>query len=1025
MSRLAWVLAGTVVAGCLCGAARSCKGVEEARKFLEGLRDPQGGFGYYDTALEYLELMRSSPLVDQPFKDVIDYEAGVTLIAASQTVGEMPVRQGRLDQAEQYFKRFLAAHPEHPLVSSANTQLANLLVERGRIDVEQAARPSMPPAEKSRLAADARRLYGEAQKVLAELGKQLVEEHQKFPKVIDPRETKKLEQRDQVRRDLLQARLALAQVVEETAKTYPEGSKESTESLQAAAKKYHELYAKYDNYLAGLYARMWEGRCYKELGETAKAFEAFEDLLSQPSEPQAFRVLRNKALVLLLETALLPKVKAYKKALDGAQKWEEAARGSEESSPEGLAIKYLAGEAALEYAQMLTDKKDAATRKQMLAAARKRFGFVANFPGAYRKDAREAARRPELVGEDFVPPEPRNFAEARDRAGDALARTQDPKLKKEEIAAARQEAIKYYRIAMRMRTPDVTPDEVNVIRYYLAYLYYMSGDLYDAAVVGEFLARHYPNGTGGQQGARIALAAYVSLFNAAPPEDRQFEAERMTGIAEYITRQWQGEPLATEAWMTLIRTALSNNDLDKALGYLQKVPPDSPRRGEIELLTGQRLWATYLEAARKAEAERPAQPLLERMIEQAKKILKDGIDQMQKPVDDGGKVSGTLAAAVLSLAQIYIGADEPKKAVDWLENSKLGPLTLVARNDPVTQEGNFRVETYKAALRAYVAVHQVDKAQEMMKRLDALTKEGGDPEAGKKLTRIYISLGRELQDQLEALRNQGKGEQLQRVSVAFEGFLDRIREGEGNTFGSLNWVAETFYSLGAGFDPGGKLPAGEAETYYQKAADTYRNILTRCGDADFGAPPGAATSIKIRLARCLRRLGQYDQAMDLLVEVLRERNMMIDAQVEAAYVYQSRGKQDPRYYPLAISGGKRVEEKDGSITNLVWGWGKIAALVASSPKHEAIFHEARYNLARCRFEMALSKRTQEKAKLLKQAETDIRVVYRLYPKMGQGLSRAPGGKDWHDEYDDLLKEIQQLLDEKADGLKGLEARRTL
>jgi len=1026
-TRCRWLLVGLLATGCLLAAARPVGAVEEARKFLEGLRD-RDRFGYYDTVLEYLETIRSSPTVDQAFRDVIDYEAGVTLIAASQTAGETSVRQQHLDQAEQKFKRFLAEHAGHPLVSSAKTQLANLLVERGRLKTEQAARPATSAAEKAQLPAEARNLYGEAQKVLAELEKQLLEAHQKFPKVIDPKETKKIEERDQVRRDLLQARLALAQVVEEVAKTYEPGSQGNTENLKAAAAKYHEIYTKYEDLLAGLYARLWEGRCYKELGDTDAAFKAFEELLLQPSEPQAFRVLRNKALILLLETALLPKVKAYKKALDEAQKWEKAARGSEESSAEGLAIKYLAGETAVEYAKTLTDRKEAATRKQLLAEARRLFDFVGSFRGAYQKEAREAARRPELVGKDFVPPEPAGFAEARDRARDALDRMQGPNLKEEEIARARDEAIKYYRTAMGMRTAEVTADEMNVIRYYLAYLYYVSGDLYDAAVVGEFLARRYPNGTGARQGARIALAAYVTLFNAAPLDDRQFETDRMNGIAEYITQQWQGEALAAEAWMTLIRTALASNDLEKAEAYLQKVPADSPRRGEVEVMTGQRFWAAYLEGSRKAEGERPSQQLLEKMVEQAKKTLEDGIARMRKSVDSGGEISPTLAAAVLSLAQIYIGAGEPEKAIVWLEDPKIGALTLVAAKHPATTEGNFREETYKAALRADVAVQQVDKAKEAMKHLEELTKEGGNAEAGKKLTRIYISLGRELQQQLERLRSQQKTDQLAKVSEAFTSFLDRIREGEGNTFSSLNWVAETFLSLGAGFDPGGKTLASKAKDYYQKAADTYQKILQRCSEADFAAPEGAAASIKIRLARCLRRLGRddqakYDQAMDLLVGILQERSTMIDAQVEAAYVYQWRGEQDARYYPFAINGGKRIKKSDGTELNLVWGWGKIAALVAQSQKHESIFHEARYNLALCRFNMALSKRAEERTEMLRQAETDVRVVYRLYPKMGQGLYLEPGGEDWRQKYDDLLKKIQGVIGKKVDGLKGLEAAR--
>ncbi|MHC4177371.1 MAG: hypothetical protein ACYSWU_07685 [Planctomycetota bacterium] len=1026
-----WLLAGGVLAGCLSAATRPAAAVEEARKFLEALRDPQGEFRYYDTALEYLETMRTSPLVDQEFKDVIDYEAGVTLVTASRTIGDTSVRQKQLDQAEQKFKRFLAEHSKHPLASSANTQLANLLVERGRMKSEQALRPSASAAEKKQLPQEARKFYGEAQKVLGTLEEQLLQKHRTFPKVIDPRNTRQLDERDRVRKDLLQARLALAQVIEEVAKTYEPGSKESTETLKAAAKKYHELYTKYEDYLAGLYARMWEGRCYKELGDTEKAFEVLEDLLAQPSEPKEFRLLKSKTLILLLEMVLLPEVKQYKKALDEAQQWEKEARGAEESSPEGLAIKYLAGEAALEYAKTLKGKKNEDARRKVLADAKQFLDFVAGFPGEYQKKARDAARRQELVGKDFVPPEPANFAEASDRAADALYRSEDKDLKPEEAAEARAEAIEYFRMAIRMKTADVTPDAMNVIRYRLAYLYYMSDELYQAAAIGEFLALRYPNGTGARQGAQIALAAYVRLFNDAKPDDRQFEADRMIGIAEYITQLWQGEPLAAEAWKTLIRTALSSGDLDKAQEFLQKVPADSPGRGEIELMTGQRLWAAYLQASRKEEAERPSQQVLDKMVEQAQKTLEDGITRMRKSVDDEGEVSPTLAAAVLSLAQIYIGAAEPEKAVGRLEDPKIGALTLVAENHPAAGQGKFREETYKAALRAYVAVQEVDKAKEVMKQLEELTKEGGDAEAGKKLTRIYISLGRELQEQLERLRNEQKTDQLAKVSDAFRGFLDRIRQGEGNTFNSLNWVAETFFSLGAGFDPGGKTLAPQAKSYYEKAADTYRKILQRCGDDEFGAPEGATTSIKIRLAKCLRRLGpsdraKYKEAMKLLVEILQAKNTVIDAQVEAAYVYQAQGEQDARYYPFAIAGGKK---RKNSNVKVVWGWAKIAALIASSrnpsPRHESIFHEARYNLALCRFEMAKSKRKkQEQVDLFKTAETDIRVVHRLYPEMGKGLYLEPGGKDWYEKYDDLLKKIQRLLGKRADGLKGMETRRT-
>ena len=88
-----------------------------------------------------------------------------------------------------------------------------------------------------------------------------------------------------------------------------------------------------------------------------------------------------------------------------------------------------------------------------------------------------------------------------------------------------------------------------------------------------------------------------------------------------------------------------------------------------------------------------------------------------------------------------------------------------------------------------------------------------------------------------------------------------------------------------------------------------------------------------------------------------------------------------------------------------------------------MFHETRYNLAFCRYRMALSKRQTEKTDLLKRAETDIRVVYRQFPNMGKGMFLESSGKDWHDKYDALLKTIQKLLGKQADGLKGLATRR--
>ena len=74
--------------------------------------------------------MRSSPLADPAFVEAIDYESGVTLISIAKLL-PLKDREKQLDEARKHFQKFLAEHPQHRLVTSANTNLANLLVSAG------------------------------------------------------------------------------------------------------------------------------------------------------------------------------------------------------------------------------------------------------------------------------------------------------------------------------------------------------------------------------------------------------------------------------------------------------------------------------------------------------------------------------------------------------------------------------------------------------------------------------------------------------------------------------------------------------------------------------------------------------------------------------------------------------------------------------------------------------------------------------------------------------------------------------
>ncbi|MEA1951639.1 MAG: hypothetical protein U9N87_09650, partial [Planctomycetota bacterium] len=618
--------------------------------------------------------------------------------------------------------------------------------------------------------------------------------------------------------------------------------------------------------------------------------------------------------------------------------------------------------------------------------------------------------------------EPTNFAEARERGKAALDRmqalemqdkldmsagkTENHKKNIEEIAELQAETLKYYQMALTMIGPKTSVDDINVVRYYLSYLYWIADDAYRAAVLGEFLARRYPDSVGARQAAKIAMAAYAKMFNEAELDSpaREFANRRMVKVADYITQRWAGGPEAGDAWMMLLRTAVVGGNLEEASKFLEKVPAGSSRRGEAELMVGRAYWADYLRCLRLEEDSRPASAVMAKNMAQAKTLLAAGIKNSQ-----GNAVDASLFAAVLSLAQIHLRDGKPAEAVKVLDDPKVGAHTLLKKKHPASQKPGYDIETYKTALRAYVASRELEKAEKAMDVLEKAVAAEGDAKAASKLTQIYISLGRELQELLEGLRKQKKTEEMTAVSGGFELFLTRISDREqGNTFNSLNWVAETFFGMGKGFDSGGQALPPEAEKYYQKAAATYKAILKKCkDDPSFAPKPDVAYGIRVRLAKCLLRLGQYETAMKYLVNVLVKKNMMVDAQVQAAHTYQAWAGTpgNSSKYLKAIKGGYRSKKMKA---NVVWGWLKIAKMVASSKKHRDVFHEARYNLAVCQMEAALTLRGQKKKDGLAAAEKSITRIQMLYPKMG--------GKEWRAKYDGLLKKIQKLQGKTAKGL---------
>ena len=995
-----------IVFVCLGTLAAQSFGSDDTQAFLDGLRQRE----LHDIALDVLEALRDDPKTDKSVRETLDYQFGVTLIGAARNLPSEE-REKQYEKARKYLEKFLNEQPKHRLAESAIRNLTDLKIERGEAMTNESRQAGKSPEEKRWLLDRARAMFEESQKSLKEIDARLVKKKQYFNK-LETEDPALIEQLHQLVGEMLLTRLSLSKTYYDLAQTYEPGSKENITLLRQARGEFSKYYWKYSRWLGGYAFRLEQARCSQELGDYDLALEVLEALAYPGSDDDDnIRRVRVAAAKMAMETYLLPKVKQYAEAWELFQQWEKNFRRSRIIADAVPELSYLGGEAALELARGSggSDPNQSRLRNLYRKRAKELFSVAARYPGEYKLRARLKLGDPLLTSGELKIETPKNYEEARDRANLAWSQSLDPSMKPEQVERIRAEAIVCLRYALAHPPEEAKTEELITLRYHQAYLDWINGDYYKAAALGEFLAHHYTKRPEGLKGAEIALAAYTSMLQELPSaDDAQFETTHIVRLAEFAAKHWPKDTLADGARLTLLRFAYSRKDSEKSLELLDTVPLDSARRGEADLLAGQSLWIKWLRLNRLPKNKRPDADQMTKLLGNARRILTEGAGRLKAKIGYDEKASYSLAAATLSLGQICLEQDQAGRSVEWLTDPKVGAYTLAKSEDKEYDRGNFHVETFKAALRAFVAVDQTQQAEQAMELLEKAA-------PAENLTGIYIALGRELEKNFKQALADGNQAKTDRAVRGFDLFLTRIanRPAEQTTYQALFWAAETFVQMGDSLSPGDLPITPAGRIYYAKAAVTYGRIIDICRkDKEFAPRADVVSGIQIRLARCLRRLGKYKDAMDLLVEILAERNNLINAQIEAAATYQDRGTVKPGYYLLAIRGGRKAKQKNGQVVYLVWGWSGIARRVQNSRPHQDIFYKAKYNQAVCRLKYASSLDGKKKTEQLELAEQEILLLQRLRPDVG--------GKKWYNQFDGVLKDIQAGLGVEKDE-RGLEA----
>ncbi|MDB5390352.1 MAG: hypothetical protein JWM11_5998 [Planctomycetaceae bacterium] len=969
-------------------ATSSATAAEPYLQFAEALRQRQ----YFDTALEYLEWADTRPNIPGDVKAVIPFEKATTLIALSKDQKNPEVALATLNKAQLFLEQFLKANPDHPKAAKASAEAAVVLQTRGKVALQQARSPSNV-VKKAEFMKQAKEYFGKAKGMFIAASEKYSKEHQAFGAHVDKaKEPEKYEQWGDVERLMIRAKLDAAIVEYEEAQTFEKDDPQYKESLKSAAAKFEDLHARHRSQVAGLLARVYQGKCFEEQGDLQKAMGLYNELLSHKGETDVMRNLQAQVMHFKL-ICLNSAAKADYILVDKlATEWIKENPGMSRTR-HATGIRYEQARAleamTKDKALNLPDDK----KKQILNEALTIARMIASRPGEYRDQGQAMVTRL-MAALNRDGKDPKDFDTAYGMArelvnklkelGDAVKAAKDAKdadpedIKRMErgFDLHKNETARLLNLALSLRDSNSKTKEVNIARYSLCYVYLLQGRLYDSAVLGEWVAKRYAgdedNDTTASDSAYVAMAAYARAYNLKGNNDKQADIQKMIAICDLIVAKWPKTPKEIDAWDMLGKTYLQTKEYEKAAGAFEKIPPESGKYLDAQLLLGQALWEAAIELMNKPVEERAAPEKLAALQKKAQEVLKNAISILEPKLAEAEQLPAGLAVAKLTLAQIANQTNQFAEAIKYLETDKRSVLTAIVlkegevRGTSGPKSIKFAQEVYKQILRAYIGMQNLDKARTAMSEMEKLA--AGQ---GKDILPIYINLGRQFKEELDRLAK-ADPQQHQVTLKSFESFLSSmLARKEGQTYSSLAWMGAMYISLGEGIED-----KALAAKFFAAGSQAYNDLVTKSGEDPKFCTKDQLLSAKAQLVACKRKAGEFEAALDMMKELLKERPNAIDTQTEAAMIFQDWGAagqtDSPKKWIVAMLGDE-VTAKDHPKIGM-WGWAGLYKKMSASKdadKFKEQILEARYNIAFCRYSGGLNENGAKRTKILEAAHTDI------------------------------------------------------
>lgn len=1050
------------------------------RALIDGLEERQ----MPDVMLWVVERAEKNPATSAALKAELPFLKATALVAASRTESDSAKRAAMLDEAEKAIDTFLGTKPAGSLAIAAYTQKGNLLIERGRGKVELAKRPgqdlkklgpeavvffdgaikslrsTIPADHKGEItdvanAEDAvrrelRRVDAEIEKVKEEAKAKT--EKDKPPKLTPAQKIvmEKLEaQQESLRAKLLSIRLMTAGVFFEKSKAYPAGSKEATAALTESTNLFKALAEKYANKAAGMFARFYWGRNEVALGKHKAAVETLAPVVVIDGRSPIAIGLKSKGVNTTLEAWLAMAAAekdaatqnaVYAKIDDDIRKF---ALTPAEKLPgrrldaEWLALKYRAA-TMLERKAAGVDAKDKALKTTLLRDAKKLATEVATVNKDFAKEARDLAAK---LGKDLpAGSEEKDFATLVADAKVSFAAMQEKQVRAKQLAAEgkaaeaaelvkeaapdRDAATKLLQDALALPSGEGTDDAAqNSARYMLTFLLYDAKRFAEAGDLGTLLAEKYPNALGSRQAAKVALASLQSLAQQRDAAAAKPAKEKLLALAAVIAKTWPAEPEGGDALTVILNAAIEARSGEQIVATIDKVPAESPRRGEILMRAGTALRREVQDAQKPDAAVKTPAETVARWNALAKSSLDEGLKAMDGAAAlPAGPTAKIVVSAALTRAQMALADDDLATADRLLTHKVYGPWTVASESkDPALAQGPLAEGSLTVALQYFIEAQKFEDAQKAMAALEKAAGQG--EEASAKLTAMYLSMGSNLQERLEQLGTGDKAgspevrEQAARILGGFEKFLENIAKRDKKTSSQI-WVATTYLMLGSGKGTGAIVAKSKAEQCLDRAAEAYAGLLKRKDDA--GAPETERQdiarfepSIRLKMASLYKERGKWEDAQEQMNWILADpkRQNSLAIQIQAAELLQAAGIAAKEANDDAKADDLLRESAAGRKTppSVIWGWGGIANKLSrqafASTDEKALEARGQFFDARLRVAETFLLRAElpgmagDRDKRLDTAKNAVVMTRKLYPDLG--------GEAIQQRFEKVLKQIQK------------------